>query len=229
MEIKADIRTDNAIVVGDNTLCYGRKTLGFRFAKRSFDIVCSLLGLIVLSPVFLIAAVAIKLDDGGAVIHRRYCIGKDGNSYVMYKFRTMCENADNMMNMFSGEQKERYMRGEKLADDPRITQIGHILRKTSIDELPQLFSVLKGDMSIVGPRPVIDREAEAYGVDKNKLLSVRAGITGIWQVYGRGEIAYLSKEAMDMQLRYVDECSIYTDFKILWKTAAVVCKGKGAR
>ncbi len=197
--------------------------------KRIFDIVGSLCGLVLCSPFFLIVAIAIKKEDGGPVIYKRYCAGKDGKEYIMYKFRSMKVNAENMLDVFAEEQKEQYLLGVKLEDDVRITKVGKFIRTTSIDELPQFVSVLKGDMSFVGPRPVIEREAQVYGADRERLLSVRSGITGVWQVEGRGEVPFLSEEARKMQLSYIDKMGFVFDCKLLLKTVGVVLKRKGAR
>ena len=207
---------------------YARPKL-YLFVKRMFDIVVSLCALILLSPVFLIIAWLIKTKDGGPAIHTRLCKGKDGNTYKMYKFRSMVMDADNLERWLSPEQLKTYLAECKLDNDPRITPVGRFLRKTSLDELPQLVSVLKGDMSLVGPRPVVEREAKAYGDYENKLLSVKPGITGWWQINARGNSSFLSVESQELQLYYVENCSLLLDLKILFKTVAVVLKGKGAK
>lgn len=206
-----------------------KKRYLYRFVKRSFDILVSLTGLIVLSPVFLIISAVVFFSEGGRpVFHRRHCVGKNGY-YNMLKFRTMVKDADDLEKYLHGEQLEAYIRDCKLEEDPRITKTGKFLRKTSLDELPQLFNVLKGEMSIVGPRPVIEREAEAYGRDKEKLLSCRPGITGYWQVYGRGTNSYIDDESIRMQLYYTSHQSIGLDIKLILKTVSTVLTGKGAK
>lgn len=202
---------------------------GYLAIKRTFDVVASAGALAILSPLLLVIAVLIKLDSPGPVLHRRICAGKNGRSYCMYKFRSMRADADNMLGLFTPEQLEAYMQGVKIDGDPRITRIGRVLRETSLDEIPQLISVLKGDMSIVGPRPVIEREAAEYGADREKLLSCRAGITGCWQVEGRGTIPFLSDEAKRLQLYYVDHQSLGLDVRLLLRTVKVVLSGKGAK
>ena len=199
------------------------------FIKRAFDIVASLCALILLSPVFLIISGLIKAKDGGPAIHTRLCKGKDGNTYKMYKFRSMVMDADNLERWLTPAQLKTYLTECKLDNDPRITPVGRFLRKTSLDELPQLVSVLKGDMSLVGPRPVVEREAKAYGDYENELLSVKPGITGWWQINARGNSSFLSMESQELQLYYVAHCSLLFDLKILFKTVAVVLKGKGAK
>ncbi|MCM1541797.1 MAG: sugar transferase [Blautia sp.] len=220
----------------DGTADSGRQTreilggkVGYRIVKRLFDIVLSILAMVILAPVFLITAIAIKMNDGGPVIHKRYCVGKNGKAFPMYKFRSMVVNADELIDRFPEEIKAQYLQGIKLADDPRITTVGKVIRKASIDELPQLFNVLKGEMSIVGPRPVIEREVQAYAGKAGVLLSVRPGITGTWQVYGRGDAAYLSRESQNLQLAYVENMGFLYDIKILGMTFKKVITGEGAR
>lgn len=197
--------------------------------KRIFDIVASLVGLIMLSPILIIVGLLIKLQDGGPIIHTRICCGPAGSTYKMYKFRTMVPNADDLEKYLTPEQLSEYFANCKLDNDPRITKIGKVLRRTSIDELPQLVSVLKGNMSIIGPRPVIWREADAYGDKLELLLSAKPGITGYWQVYGRGGSGFLSVEAKQQQLYYVEHQSLSLDIKLLFMTVVVVLKGKGAK
>lgn len=223
-----DVWFGNDRVVDTKIFQKSKSKKGYRILKRGFDIVVSLAALGLLAPVFLITAIAIKVEDGGPVIHKRYCVGKKG-TYIMYKFRSMRVDADKLIESFSKEQKERYFCGEKLKDDFRITKVGSFIRRSSIDELPQLISVLKGDMSLVGPRPVIEREAEEYGDEKEKLFEMRSGITGIWQVYGRGTVPFLSEEAKKMQLAYVEECNFFLDLKLMLQTVCKVLKREGAR
>jgi len=153
----------------------------YKCTKRIIDIVLSALGLIVLSPLFLIIAVAIKIDSKGPVFFRHRRIGKDGKYIYIYKFRTMLPNAEDMIKNFNEEQMKEFKESYKLKDDPRITKIGRVLRNTSLDELPQILNILKGDLSIIGPRPVIEEELEKYGENKEKFLSVVPGLTGYWQ------------------------------------------------
>lgn len=197
--------------------------------KRVFDFFASICGLILALPIMLVIAIAIKCTDGGPVIHARICQGKNGNTYKMYKFRSMVVDADNLKRWLTPKQLETYMAECKLDNDPRITRVGRFIRRTSLDELPQLVSVLKGDMSLIGPRPVVDHEADHYGAKKELLLSVKPGITGYWQVNGRSGVPFLSEEAKNLQLYYVEHCSLALDIKILFKTVSVVLKGKGAK
>lgn len=199
--------------------------------KRVLDVVLSALALVVLSPVFLIVAVTIKLEDGGPVFYRHSRIGKNGEGIGVYKFRTMRVNADKLEDVLSPEQLAEYRREFKLDHDPRITKVGNFLRKTSIDELPQLLNILRGQMSIIGPRPLVkDEVEEKYSAAQRRLLlSVRPGLTGMWQVSGRSECTYESGERQKLELYYVKNISFGTDIGILLKTVRVVLKGIGAR
>ena len=205
------------------------RRLGYRFIKRAFDILASLIALIVLSPLFLIISAVIFFAEGGRpILHHRRCVSKNG-FYDMLKFRTMVKDADNLEKYLNKEQMEAYMRDCKLDNDPRVTKVGMWFRKTSIDELPQLINVLKGDMSLIGPRPVVEWEAAEYGKDREKLLSCRPGITGYWQVYGRETNSYDDGERVRMQLYYIDHQSIGMDVKLLFQTVAKVLSRKGAK
>ena len=199
----------------------------YLFFKRAIDIICSFLGLIVLSPLFLILAFLIKLDDGGSVFYKHKRVGKDGKDIYIYKFRSMKKNADDLENMLTPEQLEIFKTEFKIEDDPRITKIGNFLRETSLDELPQLLNILKGDLSIVGPRPVVEDELENYGEDVNKLLSVKPGLTGYWQAYARNDVIYATGERQKMELYYVDNSSLWFDIKIFFKTFVAVFKKTG--
>ena len=190
----------------------------YNVGKRAFDILLSLFSLIVFSPIMIVISILIKQKDGGLILYKRKCVGRNNKPFIMYKFRTMVSDADEYEKYFTGESLKEFLRGEKAVDDPRITKIGKWLRKSSLDELPQLISVLLGDMSIVGPRPVIEREAAYYGEDRAKLLSCKPGITGWWQVNGRGNLVYLSEETKRLQLYYVENQSLWLDIKILIKT-----------
>lgn len=194
--------------------------------KRIIDVIISTIGLIVLSPIFLILAIIIKLDSKGPVFfaHTRY--GKDGKKFKMYKFRTMYENAQDMINDFTPEQMKEWKENFKLQDDPRITKVGKFLRKTSLDELPQIVNIIKGDLSIIGPRPVIEEELEKYGDNKDKFLSVTPGLTGYWQANGRSSTTY--EQRMEMELYYIDNISPKLDVKIFFKTIESVIKKEGA-
>jgi Sugar transferases involved in lipopolysaccharide synthesis len=208
---------------------YKKGTSLYILLKRMFDIIASLFGLIFLSPVFGLIALLIKLDDGGSVIHTRICVGNNYRPYKMYKFRTMRMDADKLDRWFTPGQMEQYRKECKLNDDPRITKIGRLLRSSSLDELPQLMSVFKGDMSIVGPRPLVGSELANYGINIEKVLLTKAGITGYWQVNGRSNCTYESGERQKLELFYIDNRSFWLDIKILLKTFTAVLSKAGAK
>ncbi|MDD3920523.1 MAG: sugar transferase [Eubacteriales bacterium] len=202
----------------------------YEAVKRAFDILFAMIAILLASPVMLLAAIAIKLEDGGPVIYKRVCVGKNRKPYVMYKFRSMVIGADGLAEeLFTPEQKAKHAMGDKFADDPRITKVGHVLRKTSVDELPQFICILKNDMSLIGPRPVTEREAATYGASMDQLLSTKPGITGYWQVYGRANQPYLSREAQTLQLDYVKQRGVLLDIKLFFLTIKAVVCGNGAR
>lgn len=198
----------------------------YKVIKRTIDIVLSFLGLIILSPIFLIIAIAIKVDSKGPVFFAHSRLGKNGKQIKIYKFRTMCDHAEDMIKDFNEEQKREFKENYKLTNDPRITKVGGFLRKTSLDELPQMLNILKGDLSIIGPRPIIEEEIEKYGPNKAKFLSVKPGLTGYWQANGRSNTSY--EDRIKMELYYVDNMSLWLDIKLFFKTILVVIKKDGA-
>ena len=199
----------------------------YRVVKRILSILCSVISIIVLSPLFIIISLVVKISSKGSVffIHER--IGFQGKKFKLIKFRTMVDNAEDMIAAFTPEQKKEWEENFKLKDDPRITKIGKFLRKTSLDELPQLINILKGDMSFVGPRPIVEDELSWYGDNKEKLLSVKPGLTGWWAVNGRSDVPY--PERCDLELYYVDHFSFGLDLKIIIKTFGAIIKKDGAR
>lgn len=203
----------------------GKKTAYLRF-KRAFDFCVSLVALIILSPVFLLIALAVKCSSAGPVFYKQHRIGMHGKDIYLYKFRSMVKNADKLIESFTPEQKKEYFENYKLEHDPRITPIGGFLRKSSLDELPQLVNILKGEMSFVGPRPVVKDELEKYGSNKDRFLSVKPGLTGYWATHGRSDISY--EERMELELYYVDNASLWLDIKIFFLTFATVFMHKGA-
>ena len=194
--------------------------------KRGFDFIASLCGIVLLSPFFLIISLIIKLDSKGKVFFKHKRVGKNGKEISIYKFRTMCENAQDMIKDFTPEQQKEFKENFKLQNDPRITRVGNILRKTSLDELPQLFNIIKGDLSIIGPRPVIEEELEKYGENKDKFLSVTPGLTGYWAANGRSNTTY--DQRMQMELFYVDNMSLKLDAQIFLDTVDGVVNKRGA-
>lgn len=198
----------------------------YKIVKRGLDITFSAMALVILSPVMLVIALAIKMDSKGPVLFKHKRIGKGGKDIYIYKFRTMVEDANNFAKYFTEEQKKEFEENYKLSDDPRITKIGKILRKTSLDELPQIVNILKGEMSIIGPRPVVEKELEKYGDNKNKFLSATPGLTGYWAANGRSDTTY--EQRMQMELYYIDNFSLKMDVKVFFKTIVSVLKKEGA-
>ena len=194
--------------------------------KRLIDIIGSLIGIILLSPIYIIIAILIKFDSPGKVVFGHTRKGKGGKDIKVYKFRTMYSNASEIFESFTPEQKEEYYKNFKLDNDPRVTKLGGFLRKTSLDELPQLFNILKGDMTIIGPRPIVEKEISKYGNKAEKLFSVVPGLAGYWQANGRSDTTY--EERVEMDMYYIDNMSFWLDAKILFQTAISVLKGEGA-
>lgn len=207
------------------------KKVLYKFTKRIIDIIGSIIGILILIPTTLIIYLARKVlkEDKGPLFYEQLRYGKNGKVFRLYKFRSMCIGADKKLKEYlenNDEAREEFEKTHKLQNDPRITKIGNFLRKSSLDELPQMINILKGDMSFVGPRPVVEKEVEEYGTNKDKFLSVRPGLTGYWQVNGRSNTTY--EERMKMELYYVDNCSLWLDIKILFKTFITVFKKEGA-
>lgn len=200
------------------------------FIKRIADIIGSVVGIIFLVPITIIVAILNVLHkDYGPIFYSHKRIGKNGKYFKMYKFRTMVVDADKKLAELlenDEEARKEWDMNRKLKNDPRITKIGKILRKTSIDEFPQFINVLKGDMSLVGPRAVIDGEIEKFGIYKKEILSVKPGITGYWAANGRSDTSY--EERVFMEYKYVRMFSVWMDIKILFKTVASVLKKEGA-
>jgi lipopolysaccharide/colanic/teichoic acid biosynthesis glycosyltransferase len=194
-------------------------------SKRIIDVTLSLLGIVVLMPIFLATALCVKLDDGAEILHFRQIIGQNGRRFFALKFRTMIRDADDYLAKHP-ELMKKYQQNMKLISDPRVTRIGKFLRKTSLDELPQLFNVLVGQMSLVGPRIIHPSELVRYERSAQKLLAVKPGITGLWQISGRQHISYDERVLLDM--RYIDSRSFIGDLAILVKTLKVFIVHTGA-
>lgn len=199
----------------------------FDVTKRIFDVFCSLIGLIIASPVFLVIAVCIKKEDGGSVFYSHERVGMGGKPIRILKFRSMKPDSDKLL---TAEQLAEYKKEYKLKNDPRLTKTGAFIRKTSLDELPQLINILMGDMSLIGPRPILRQEMdENYSPDQIRLLcSVKPGLTGYWAAYARNNTGYSNGERQKMELFYCRNRSVLLDIKILFKTAAVVLSRRGA-
>ncbi len=215
-ELQLQARVENTV---DYRMICNNAPLVYKFVKRTFDIAATLLGIALLSPVFLATAIAVKIDSRGPVFFAQNRLGHKGRHFKMYKFRSMVVNAEQLLTQLEAKNE---VSGHmfKMKNDPRITRIGRIIRKTSIDELPQLFNVLKGDMSLVGPRPPLPREVVEYDKWQDLRLSVRPGITGLWQVSGRNDIGF--DEMINLDLKYIRERSLIYDFKIILKTIPVL-------
>lgn len=207
-----------------------------RFLKRSSDLLIALITLIVLAPVWLLIAVLIKLDSRGPIFYKQERVGMDGRIFLFYKFRSMRTGSDDASHR---EFQEKYIKGEpdsnlgdaarpayKIRTDERVTRLGRVLRKTSLDELPQLFNVLRGDMSVVGPRPPIPYEVESYELWHRKRLDMKPGITGLWQVSGRNRLTF--DEMVRMDLYYIENWSLLVDLKIILQTLPVMWRGEDA-
>lgn len=207
------------------------KKILYRATKRMIDIIGAIVGIIFLIPTTIAVCLARKIskEDKGPVFYEQLRYGKNGKVFRLYKFRSMCIGADEKLKKYLEENekiRKEFQKTHKLQNDPRITKIGNFLRKTSLDELPQVINILKGEMSFVGPRPVVEKEVEDYGKNKDKFLSVKPGLTGYWQVNGRSNTTY--EERMEMELYYVDNCSLWLDIKIFFKTFITVFKKEGA-
>ena len=200
-----------------------------QITKRIFDIIATICGGILISPFLLLIAAWVYHDSPGPVIFKHRRVGKDGKEFNCYKFRSMCVNSQEVLDHLLATDpaaKEEWDREFKLKNDPRITKSGAFLRKTSLDELPQLLNVLKGEMSLVGPRPIIQKEVPRYEKYIKEYYSVLPGITGMWQTSGRSDIDYPERVQMDSW--YVHNWSVWLDLVLLWRTVAVVIKHKGA-
>lgn len=196
------------------------KSMSYEITKRTIDIIGSLCGVILLLPVLIVVAVLIKIENPkGSIIFTQNRCGKNGKIFKMYKFRSMVYNAEELLEKLK-EKNEQTGPVFKISNDPRITKIGKFIRRTSLDELPQLINILKGDMSIVGPRPAIITEVELYNEYQMQRLLVKPGLTCIWQVSGRNSIGF--DEWVELDLRYIKERTLLLDIKLIFKTIRVL-------
>ena len=198
---------------------------GYEAFKRATDLAGSAALLAFLVPLLLAIAACIKLTGPGPVVFTQRRLGRDRRVFLCYKFRTMVPDVEARL-AACDDLAARFDRNFKLKDDPRVTPLGALLRRTSLDELPQLWNVLRGDMSLIGPRPVVEPELARYGRHAGRLLTVKPGLGGVWQVNGRSETSYEERVAMDMS--YIDSRSMALDLKLLFRTALVVLGGRGA-
>jgi len=202
-----------------------RKSDFYKFCKRGIDVIVAGVGLILLSPIITIVACAIKLTSKGPIFFLQKRVGKNGELFNMYKFRSMVVNAEELKEKLKHKNE---MSGPmfKMKDDPRVTKVGKFIRKTSLDELPQLWNVLKGDMSLVGPRPSLPKEVEQFDSWMFKRLTVRPGLTCYWQVSGRNNIDF--EDWMKLDVKYVEERNLWIDIKLIFKTVGVLFGDKNA-
>jgi exopolysaccharide production protein ExoY len=196
--------------------------------KRVFDICFAAAGIVLLMPLMLGVAAAIRLSDGGPALYRHRRIGRNGRPFDCLKFRTMVTEADEALASYLADNPSaarEWASKRKLTNDPRVTSLGAVLRKSSVDELPQLINILKGDMSIVGPRPIVSGEIKKYGLQISEYYSTRPGLTGLWQVSGRNDIDYNDRVALDCE--YIRNWSIGKDFVIILRTVPIVLQSRG--
>ena len=193
--------------------------------KRIFDIVAATCGIVLLSPLMIIIAVLIKTEDHGPIFYKQVRVGKNGKTFKMYKFRSMFVNADKMLTKLK-EHNDVEGPMFKMKDDPRITKVGHFIRKHSLDELPQFLNVLRGDMSLVGPRPPLPSEVEEYSEYDKQRLFVIPGCTGLWQATERNEVGF--NEMVQLDIQYIKRASFMFDLWIIWKTVEIVIKPNGS-
>lgn len=223
--------------INDTTVCINRtvnvnmkaKSIS-KIMKRIIDILAGIVGMIILIPLMLIIKIAnIFTKDSASIFFIQNRIGKDGKIFKMYKFRTMIVGAEEELEKLLIENEEirnEYELNKKIKDDPRVTKIGKILRKTSLDEFPQFINILKGEMSLVGPRPYLKREKKDIGQDYYKIIEMTPGLTGLWQVSGRSNITF--EERVKLDIEYYKKNSFFGDMKILLKTITAVLNKKGA-
>lgn len=206
------------------------KNIAFKFVKRSIDVIAGIIGIILLIPItILVFVLSIFTGEGGSIFYTQKRIGKNGRTFKMYKYRTMCKNADKILEKRLQEDQEfrrEYNKYKKVQNDDRITKCGKFLRSTSLDEFPQFINVLKGDMSLVGPRPYLPREKEDMGECYFYIIKLKPGITGPWQVRGRSKLQF--KDRLELDKEYVTNITLRTDAKILIKTITRVIKKEGA-
>lgn len=197
------------------------------FARRALDVVATSVGLLLLSPLLLLVAFAIKITSRGPILFSQVRVGKAGKNFHMWKFRTMLHGGDAQAAALAAAQGKGFDGVRfKMKVDPRVTRVGRVLRKLSIDELPQLWNVLRGDMTLVGPRPPIPREVKLYDPRAMRRLEVTPGLTCLWQISGRSDLSF--EQQVELDLKYIDEAKPADDLKILAKTVSAVISGRGA-
>ena len=196
-----------------------------RIAKACWERSAAGLALLVLAPALLVIALAVRLDSAGPALFRQERVGRDGARFTMLKFRTMCVDAEDRLAALAATHERDHVLF-KLSDDPRVTRVGRLLRRYSLDELPQLVNIVRGEMALVGPRPPLPREVEQYDVDTHRRLAVTPGLTGLWQVSGRSDLTW--EQSVRLDLRYVENWSLGLDLAIIWRTLGAVLRHRGA-
>ncbi|MEE3496773.1 MAG: sugar transferase [Butyrivibrio sp.] len=204
---------------------YDHKANIYKWVKRAFDVIAACVALVLLSPVFLITAIAIFVEDGGPIFFTQQRAGKDMQSFTIYKFRSMYKNAEDLFEKMQ-EQNEQTGHAFKIKDDPRVTHVGKFIRRFSIDELPQLFNIIKGDMSVVGPRPILYEQMEACNAYEKQRLIVKPGLTCYWQVCGRAKIKW--EQWVELDLKYIQDMSVKKDIELILRTFPAVFGQDGA-
>lgn len=202
-----------------------RRKARYELYKQSLDMVGSLILLLLTSPLFLVVAVCIRLTSPGPVLYKHRRLGRGGKEFWCVKFRTMAVDAEDQLRR-NAQLRQRFEGNFKIHDDPRVTRVGGFLRKTSLDELPQLVLVLRGEMSLIGPRPIVKPELSKYTIYGTKLLSVKPGLSGLWQACGRSDTTYAERVLMDMH--YIDHRSLTLDIQLLLRTVVAVLMKSGA-
>ena len=202
------------------------KSLGYFAIKRMIDVIGALCGILLLLPVMIVVAIRIKIDSKGPIFFAQERVGQDGRGFMMYKFRSMCTDAEYLLEKL---QDKNEMSGPmfKIKEDPRVTKIGKFIRKTSIDELPQLFNILKGEMSLVGPRPSLPKEVAQFTSFQKQRLVAKPGLTCYWQTSGRSDVSF--EEWMEMDVEYIGERNTWVDIRLIFKTVGVLFGDEGAR
>ena len=216
----------------EETIEMKNKKIAYRFIKRIIDIIGGLVGIVLLIPITIVLYLIsiFSKENKGPIFYEQLRVGKNGKEFRIYKFRSMVMHADEKLWEYlnsNPEAKEEYKKYKKLREDPRITKTGKFLRKTSLDEFPQFINVIKGDMSLVGPRPYLYREKEDMGERYNEIIKVKPGVTGYWQVNGRSDVDFEERTRMDIE--YIKNRNLWLDFKILIKTFLAVLFGKNAK
>ncbi len=198
----------------------------YEYLKRAIDVAGALVLMVLTSPLYAVIALAVALTSRGPVLFRHERLGRQGRKFACYKFRTMVADAEQQLRA-NPRLRAAFEKDYKINGDPRVTRIGKLLRRSSLDELPQLWNVLRGDMSLIGPRPIVEPELGRYGLYSRKLLTVMPGLSGLWQVCGRSDTTYAQRIQFDML--YIDHRSTWLDIKLLLLTMGAVCRKVGAR